>query len=118
MRPYDADSILWNWARWCGTGPTVGNMAPHYADDDNSERVDIRQAEEVDRLHKTLPHPEQMIVIAEYPQRNGRFEGLTAQQRREAAQRWVKSVTGVWVREVEYRLYVGLFKDLVWRELG
>ena len=76
------------------------------------------QAEQVDRLHKALPHHEQMIVIAEYPQRHGFFRGLPARQRREKAQRWIQDVSGVWSREPEYKLYLGLFKELVWRELA
>ncbi|WP_394065407.1 hypothetical protein [Alcaligenes sp. WGS1538] len=79
--------------------------------------IEVQQAEAVDRLHKTLPHHEQMIIIAEYPQRNGRFAGLPARQRRERAQRWIQDVTGVWIREPEYKLYLGLFKELVWREV-
>lgn len=120
-RPYDADSILWNWARWCASGERVGNMLDVVPYDDEEEAlkpgIEVQQAEAVDRLHKTLPHHEQMIIIAEYPQRHGFFHGLPARQRREKAQRWIQDVTGVWIREPEYKLYLGLFKELVWREV-
>ncbi len=121
MQRYDADSILWNWARWCASGERVGNMldvVPHCDDEEALKPVILpEQAEQVDRLHKTLPHHEQMIIIAEYPQRHGFFRGLPARQRREKAQRWIKDVTGVWIQEPEYKLYLGLFKELVWREV-
>lgn len=121
MQRYDADSILWNWARWCASGERVGNMADvvPYDEDEEARKpgINVQQAEAVDRLHLTLPHHEQMIVIAEYPQRNGRFAGLPARQRREKAQRWIQDVTGVWIREPEYKLYLGIFKELVWREV-
>ena len=118
MRRYDADSILWNWARWCASGEAVGNLAHVVPYDDEYRPINVEQALAVEQLHKTLPHHEGMIVTAEYPQRNGLFAELTPQQRLEKAQRWIKSVTGVWLREHEYKLYLGLFKDLVWRELG
>ncbi|MCQ9618377.1 hypothetical protein L1889_18225 [Paenalcaligenes niemegkensis] len=118
MRSYDADSILWNWARWCASGESVGNMEHVVPFEDEYRPINVDQAVAVERLHKTLPHHEQMVVIAEYPQRNGLFAGLQAKQRREKAQRWIKSVTGVWLREHEYKLYVGLFRDLIWREVA
>lgn len=121
MQRYDADSILWNWARWCASGGRVGNMLDvvPYCDEEEAVKTVIlpEQAEQVDRLHKALPHHEQMIVIAEYPQRHGFFAGLPARQRREKAQRWIKTVTGVSIREPEYKLYLGLFKELVWRKV-
>ena len=120
MQRYDADSILWNWARWCASGERVGNMLDvvPYCDEEEAVKTAIlpEQAEQVDRLHKALPHHEQMIVIAEYPQRHGFFQGLPARQRREKAQRWIQDVTG-WIREPEYQLYLGLFKEQVWRKV-
>lgn len=80
--------------------------------------VNARQAEAVDQLYQMLPHPEQMVIIAEYPQRNGRFAGMPARQRREKAQQWIQTATGVWIQEPEYKLYLGLFKELVWREVA
>jgi hypothetical protein len=95
------------------------DVVPHCDDEEALKPVILpEQAEQVDRLHKTLPHHEQMIIIAEYPQRHGFFQGLPARQRREKAQRWIQDVTGVWIREPEYKLYLGLFKELVWRELA
>lgn len=122
MQRYDADSILWNWARWCASGERVGNMIDVVPYDEEEEKhrlaISIPQAIAVDKLHKSLPHHEQMIVIAEYPQRHRLFAGLHARQRREKAQRWISSVTGVWLREDEYKLYLGLFKGLVVREVA
>lgn len=121
MQRYDADSILWNWARWCASGERVGNMLDvvPYCDEEEATKTAIlpEQAEQVGRLHKTLPHHEQMIIIAEYPQRHGFFRGLPARQRREKAQRWIRDVTGVWIQEPEYKLYLGMFKELVWRKV-
>lgn len=118
IRKYDADSILWNWARWCWSGETVGNMSQFIPYEDNPTPINSQQAEKVERLHKTLPQHEQMVVIAEYTQRNGIFTGLSARRRRERAQRWIKSITGVWLREDEYKLHLGLFKNLVEREVA
>lgn len=118
MRRYDADSILWNWARWCWSGETVGNMSQFIPYEDNPTPINTDQAEKVERLHKTLPQHEQMVVIAEYTQRNGIFAGLNAKQRLEKAQRWINSVTGVWLREAEYSQRLDLFKDLVYREVA
>lgn len=91
-----------------------------YCDEEEASKpaVNTEQAEHVDRLHKELPHHEGMIVTAEYPQRHKRFAGLPARQRREGAQRWIKDVTGLWIREAEYKLYLGLFKELVCREVA
>lgn len=113
MRKYDADSILWNWARWCWSGETVGNMSQFIPYEDNPTPINTEQAEKVERLHKTLPQHEQMVVIAEYTQRNGIFAGLNTKQRREKAQRWINSVTGVWLRECEYTQNLNRFKSLV-----
>lgn len=118
MRKYDADSILWNWARWCWSGETVGNMSQFIPYEDNPTPINTEQAEKVERLHKTLPQHEQMVVIAEYTQRNGIFAGLSVRQRRERAQRWINTVTGVWLRECEYIQSLDRFKGLVDREVA
>ena len=55
MRKYDADSILWNWVRWCWSGEAVGNMSQFIPYEDNPQPINARQAEKVEQLHKTLP---------------------------------------------------------------
>ncbi len=86
--------------------------------EDNPTPINIEQAEKIEQLHKKLSQSEQMVVIAEYTQRNGMFAGLNAKQRREKAQRWINSVTGVWLRECEYIQSLDRFKDLVDREVA
>ena len=114
---YDADAVLWNWARWCWAGAPVGNMAYYVPETDEYCPIQTDQAQSVERLHKELPHHEAMIIIAEYPQRHERFEGLGAHERRSAALCWIAQVTGKAISATEYRLYLGLFKDKVKREV-
>ncbi|MFT0547479.1 hypothetical protein ACMHYO_14250 [Allopusillimonas ginsengisoli] len=113
----DADSLLWNWARWCWAGETVGNMTPYVSWEDDHRPINHDHARIVDALHQQLPHHERMVVIAEYPQKNRLFADMHAKQRTEAAQRWIERVTGVWLTEHEYSLYLGFFKDAVGRKL-
>lgn len=114
MQRIDADSLLWNWARWCNSGAVVGNM-PDYIpfDDEQKDPICTVHAEAVDRLHQLLPHHQRMIVIAEYPQRRIRFRGLGAKVRSEKARRWIYTATGIWVRDFEYQLKLKEFKNEV-----
>ena len=114
MQRIDADSLLWNWARWCNSGAVVGNM-PDYIpfDDEQKDPICTAHAEAVDRLHQLLPHHQRMIVIAEYPQRRIRFHGLNARSRSEKARRWIYEVTGIWVRDFEYQIDLSRFKKQV-----
>lgn len=114
---YDADSIFWNWARWCWAGETVGNMTPYVSWEDDYRPINYDQARAVDAMHKALPHHEGMVITSEYPQKNAMFGELHAKARMEAACRWIGQVTGVWLTEEEYKLYLGLFKDQVGRKL-
>lgn len=41
MRRYDADSILWNWARWCASGEAVGNLAHVVPYDDEYRPINV-----------------------------------------------------------------------------
>ncbi|NYT38886.1 hypothetical protein ERD78_18785 [Allopusillimonas soli] len=109
----DADSLLWNWARYCWSGATVGNMMPYLVDKVASEPVNMYQALVIDRMHRTLPHHEGMIITAEYPQRNVRFFDLQEHERMQAARRWIAQITGVHLTDNEYRLYLGLFKNRI-----
>lgn len=116
-RPIDADSILWNWARWCWSGETVGNMTPYVSWEDDPRPINHDQARIVEDMHCALPHHESMVITAEYPQKNAMFGGLHTRTRQEAAIRWIGQVTGVWLTENEYKMYLGLFKHQVEREL-
>lgn len=69
-------------------------MAHYVPETDEYHPIQTDQAQWVERLHKELPHHEAMIIIAEYPQRHERFEGLGAHGRRTAALRWIAQVTG------------------------
>lgn len=111
------DDLLWNWARWCWSGETVGNMTPYVSREDDYRPINHDQARAVDAMHRSLPHHEGMVITAEYPQKNALFAGLPARQRQEAARRWIGSVTGVWLTEHEYKLYLGLFRGAVEEKL-
>lgn len=112
-----ADDLLWNWARWCWAGDTVGNMEPYQAPHDDFKPIMVEHAQAVERMHRALPRHEQMVIIAEYPQKNVRFGALSDQQRREHARRWIGATTGVWLTANDYQLYLGLFRDAVRRAL-
>ena len=116
-REVDADDLLWNWARWCWSGETVGNMARHIVDADDYLPINHNLAKVVDSMHKGLPHHEGMVITAEYPQKNAMFADLTEKKRQSAARKWIGGVTGVWLTEVEYKLYLGFFKNEVERRL-
>lgn len=113
-----ADDLLWNWARWTWSGETVGNMVRYVPwEHEDGRPIIVDHARRVDALHRRLPHHERMIVIAEYPQKNVMFADLEAHERREAARRWIAEVTGVHLTDHHYRLYLGLFKHVVEREM-
>lgn len=112
-----ADDLLWTWARWCWAGETVGNMAPYRAQRDDFKPLMIEHALAVDARHKALPRHEQMVIIAEYPQKNVRFGMLNAQQRRVLARRWIGVSTGVWMTDDEYGQHLAGFRERIEREL-
>jgi hypothetical protein len=112
-----ADDLLWNWARWCWSGETVGNMTPYVSWEDNHTPINHDQARIVEAMHKSLPHHEGMVITAEYPQKNALFGELHARARQESARRWIGQVTDVWLTEHEYLMYLGLFKNQVGRRL-
>lgn len=115
-RPVSAEDILWNWARWCWSGETVGNMAPYVSWEDNPIGICHDQARIVEKLHKELPHHEGMVITAEFPQKNAMFGGLHAKARMESARRWIGRVTGIWLTEAEYKIYLGMFKGRIERK--
>src|SRR5690606_19888174 len=113
-RGLTADDLLWNWARWCWSGETVGNMERYVSYEDDHRPIMFEHAVVVETLHAALPQHERMIVIAEYPQKNVMFGHIeSASARCAAARRWIGSVTGVALTEPQYKLYLGFFKDAV-----
>lgn len=116
-RPRSVEDLLWNWARWCWAGHTVGNMAPYVSYEDDYRPILEDDARVVDQMHRALPHHEGMIVTAEYPQRNVRFGSLDSVARRQAAMRWIYRVTGVHVSDQQYQMYLGFFEQAVARRL-
>lgn len=122
MQRIDADSLLWNWARWCNSGPRVGNMEDYIPYDDEMDRsLQMEQAEAIEEMHLQLPHAHRMVIIAEYPQRKSRFGGLSKKVRSERARHWIYQATastppryqGVWLRDFEYIRILDLFKKQV-----
>lgn len=116
-RGLTAEDLLWNWTRWCWSGATVGNMAQFIPEDDDVRPINNWHAQQVEALHAALPWHEQMIITAEYPQKNERFSGLDAGSRNDAARRWIVQMTGVDLTAVQYRLYLGFFKQAVERSV-
>lgn len=115
-RPVSVEDILWNWARWCWSGETVGNMMPYASWEDNLIGICHDQARIVEGMHKALPHHEGMVITAEFPQKNAMFGDLHAKARMEAARRWIGQATGIWLTEAEYQIYLGMFKGRIERK--
>lgn len=122
MQRIDADSLLWNWARWCHSGSRVGNMEDYIPYDDERDRsLQMEQAEAIEEMHQQLSHAHRMVIIAEYPQRKSRFAGLSSRIRSERARHWIYEATiitppnyqGVWLRDFEYKRILDLFKQQV-----
>ena len=124
-----ADDLLWNWTWWQAQGESVGNMDRYLFEDEEEEKsrrhrlILEDQARQVDALFRRLPHHERMIITAEYPQKNVRFGGMPARQRQQVARRWIANVTfklygtAISLSDLEYKLYLGLFKDKIDREV-
>lgn len=117
MSQLSPDCLLWNWARWSWSGATVGNMEKYVPWEDDHRPIMTDHARDVQAMHEALPWHERMVVIAEYPQKNCLFKDMSAGERLTAARRWIGQVTGVWLSEPEYKMYLGLFKDQVGRKL-
>lgn len=86
--------------------------------EDDYRPIMIEQALIVDCLHKMLPHHEGMVITSEYPQKNAKFAGLTADARQMIARRWITEVTGVTLSADEYRAHLDQFKDRVQRRFA
>ena len=71
MSQITSDCLLWNWARWCWSGETVGDMEKYIPWEDDPRPIMADHARKVDEMHQTLPWHERMVVIAEYSQRTG-----------------------------------------------
>ena len=117
-RALTAEDILWNWARWCWSGETVGNMTRYVSWEDDYRPIQIDQALIVEDMHKLLPHHEGMVITAEFPQKNAMFGGLASDARQVAARRWITEVTGVTLSADEYRVHLDQFKDRVQRRFA
>lgn len=122
MQRIDADSLLWNWVRWCHSGSRVGNMEEYIPYDDEKNRsLQMEQAEAIEKMYQQLPHAHRMVIIAEYPQRKSRFGGLSRVVRNEKARHWIYQATlitppnyqGVCLRDFEYERILDLFKQQV-----
>lgn len=109
--------LLLNWARSENSGPVVGNMVAHVHE---SEQIPINEyhAQKVREMYDMLPWHEQMILQAEYSNRQRLFGDARGKERRIAAMRWIANTTGVTLTETEYKLYLGLFRDQVERRLA
>ncbi|OZI39020.1 hypothetical protein CEG14_05650 [Bordetella genomosp. 1] len=117
-RQLTGDDLLWNWARWCWSGATVGNMQAYVSWEDDGRPINTYHAEKVAEMHAALPWHERMVLIAEYPQKNAMFGALDARARCDVARKWIAETTGVALTGVQYRLYLGLFRDQVARRLA
>ena len=115
---YDVDDIIWNWVRWCWSGKHVGNMVPYIPWRDDFRPININQARQVDELLHRLQLHERMVVIAEYPQKNGRFADMHARQRMETARRWIAKTAKVWLTEKEYEACLRVFKNMIELEVA
>ena len=113
MNRLTGDDLLWNWARWTWSGATVGNMEVYVSWEDAPRPIAYDHAQVVEAMHAALPWHERMVIIAEYPQKNAKFGGLDSTARRKAARKWIASTTGVAMTEIEYKLYLGLFRSQV-----
>ena len=92
-------------------------MQPYVSWEDDHRPINHDQARIIDAMHRALPHHEGMVITAEYPQKNAMFADLHARARMEAARRWIGRVTGEWLTENEYKIYLGCFKSSVERRL-
>lgn len=118
MSGLTADDLLWNWARWCWAGATVGNMEAYVSWEDDHRPIMTDHAQIVEAMHSALPHQERMVIIAEYPKKNVMFGDLDSHARCRVARAWIKECTGVELTDIQYRLYLGLFKDRVQRRFA
>ncbi|WP_424624453.1 hypothetical protein [Achromobacter marplatensis] len=109
--------FLLNWARSENSGPSVGNMAPHFHESE-PRPVNEYHAQKVREMYQKLPWHEQMILQAEYSNRQRLFGDASAKERRPAAIRWIGQITGVWLNDTQYKLYLGLFRNEVERRLA
>ncbi|WP_368647737.1 hypothetical protein ABRZ00_12810 [Castellaniella ginsengisoli] len=101
-RPLTGHDLLWNWARWCWTGETPGNMARYVPQEDDHRPIMVDHALAVQVLYERLPRHEMMIIQAEYTRKNSWFGSLSADGRRTMARRWIQEVTGAVLRQEDY----------------
>ena len=118
MSRLSAEDLLFNWARWCHRGERVGNMDIYLSESDETPPPVMEYlAERVQALFDRLPRYEQMILIAEYPQRNIKFPGLNYHQRNDSARRWIKQTLKVDLTYRQYGLYLKMFKTRIEQEI-
>lgn len=117
MRKLSGDCLLWNWARWCWTGETVGNMQRYIPWEDNFNPINIEHARAVNVLYERLPRHEAMVIQAEYTRKSSHFGEYSSSERVVVARRWIKLVTGAVLRDEDYRRHLEAFKATVEKEI-
>lgn len=122
MAQWTADDLLWNWVKADAAGPRVGNMDRWLPEDDEeaarANDFNVPLALEVDKRVKALPAHERLIILAEYPLKNRKFSRLQARERHTKARQWIFDVTGTHLTDTDYKLYLGLFKNQLEREIA
>ena len=116
-RPLNGSDLLWNWARWCWTGETPGNMQRYVPQEDDHRPIMIDHARAVQALYERLSRHEMMIIQAEYTRKNSWFGHLSADGRRTVARRWIREVTGAVLRQEDYVRLLDAFRQRVEKEV-
>ncbi|WP_368648990.1 hypothetical protein ABRY95_13885 [Castellaniella ginsengisoli] len=116
-RPLNGHDLIWNWARWCWTGETPGNMQRYVPQEDDHRPIMVDHARAVQVLYERLSRHEMMIIQAEYTRKNSWFGHLSADGRRTVARRWIQEVTGAVLRQEDYVRLLDAFRDRVEREV-
>lgn len=111
------DDLLWNWARWCWSGQTVGNMERYVPWQEDFRPIHQDHALAVDAPYQRLPHYQAMVIQAEYPRKNAQYGHLTASERQATARLWIKKVTGAVLRDEDYRRHLMDFRITVEKEI-
>ncbi|QTC00502.1 hypothetical protein JYG33_03275 [Alcaligenes sp. SORT26] len=117
MQKLSGDDLLWNWARWCWSGETVGNMERYVPWEDDYRPINQDHAEAVNILYQCLPLYQAMVVQAEYTRKNSHFGNLSASERLVVARRWIRQITGAILRDEDYKRHLKGFRAKVEKEV-